>query len=130
MAMQPLLGNTATTAERQRLLEQLKKLDEKDELELQEREALIGKIVVSALKNNKLSHEGFSTFITPLITRKSEAKKLGLEPDSQATSQSVSSDASTLSDVAIGSESELEDEAEVLPVASSYPETSDEDDFA
>ena len=130
MARQPLLGNTATTAERQRLLEQLKKLDEKDELELQEREALIGKIVVSALKNNKLSYEGFSTFITPLITRKSEAKKLGLEPDSQATSQSVSSDASTLSDVAIGSESELEDEAEVLPVASSYPETSDEDDFA
>ena len=130
MARQPLLGNTATTAERQRLLEQLKKLDEKDELELQEREALIGKIVVSALKNNKLSHEDFSTFITSLITRKSEAKKLGLEPDSQATSQSVSSDALTLSDVAIGSESELEDEAEVLPVASSYPETSDEDDFA
>ena len=124
MERQPLLGNTATTAERQRLLEQLKKLDEKDELELQERGALIGKIVVTALKNKKLSHEDFSAFITPLITRKSEAKKLGLESGSQAASPSE------LPDVADEPDVEYEDEDEALQVANSYAETSDEDAFA
>ncbi len=82
MTEQPLLGNSRTTSERQRLLEQLKRLDEKDEQTLQEHESLIGKIVVTSLKNNKLSHEDFTTFLAPLVTKKADAKKLGLSSTS------------------------------------------------
>lgn len=114
MAGQPLLGNSTITSERQRLLEQLKKLDEKDEQTLQEREALIGKVVVTALKSNKLAHEDFAAFIAPLVTKKSDAKKLGLGFSSQASDQDNSSDVST------GSNADDDDELE----PGSEPETS------
>ncbi len=129
MAGLSLLANTSTTAERQRLLEQLKKLEEKDEQALQEREALTGKIVIAALKNEKLSNEDFGAFIAPLITKKPEAKKLGPDSDSQAANLDDSSDASLLSDAKDDAGVKRDEEAEEVPAISGYAQTSDEDDF-
>lgn len=98
MTEQPLLGNSPTASERQRLLEQLKRLDEKDQQTLQERESLIGKIVVTGLKNQKLSHDDFVAFISPLVTKKADAKKLGLSPSSQATDSNSSASFDTTSE--------------------------------
>ncbi len=127
MARESLLGNTSTAAERQRLLEQLKKLDEKDEQALQEREALIGKIVVAALKEDRLSQEDFSGFITPLITKRAEAKKLGLGSRSKAASQS---NGSTHADAEDEAEVGLEDEADLVSGTDGHAQVSDENEFA
>ncbi len=127
MARESLLGNTSTAVERQRLLEQLKKLDEKDEQALQEREALIGKIVVAALKEDRLSQEDFSGFITPLITKQAEAKKLGLGSRSKAANQPSNSAPSDAEDEA---EAGPRDEADLVPGTNGYAQVSDENDFA
>ena len=127
MSDQPLLGNASTTTERQRLLEQLKKLDQKDEQALQEREALIGKIIVAALKSGKLSGEDFSAFLTPLVTKKSEAKKLGLNANSEGVSLTGSLDISPSSASEDEGETELEDDTEATPSTNGYIETEDED---
>ncbi len=114
MTEQPLLGNSPTASERQRLLEQLKRLDEKDEQTLQERESLIGKIVVAGLKSQKLSHNDFVAFISPLVTKKSDAKKLGFTPSFQATDSDSSAGTNTISeddDAQRESESELQTSA-------------------
>ena len=127
MATQPLLGNASTTTERQRLLEQLKKLDQKDEQALQEREALIGKVIVAALKSGKLSGEDFSTFITPLVTKKSEAKKLGLSANSNGATPTESLDISPSSDAQDEDDTELEDDIEAASSTNNHAPTSDED---
>ena len=127
MARESLLSNTSTAAERQRLLEQLKKLDEKDEQALREREALIGKIVVAALKEDRLSQEDFSGFITPLITKRAEAKKLGLGSGSKTASPS---DDPALTDAQDEADVGLEDEAELAPGTNEYAQVSEENEFA
>ncbi len=127
MARESLLSNPSTAAERQRLLEQIKKLDEKDDQALREREALIGKTVVAALKEDRLSQEDFSGFITPLITRRAEAKKLGLNSRSKATSPS---DDLALADAQDEAEVELEDEPDFVPGTNGYAQVSEENEFA
>lgn len=118
MPAQSILGNETTAAERLRLLEQLEELDRKDELALQEREALIGKLIVAAIKNARLSTEDFASFMGPLITKKSDAKKLGLEVGSRASSTSAPDDASPEPSILGTSGSEVTDDTTKTPVSS------------
>lgn len=126
MTDQPLLGNSPTASERQRLLEQLKRLDEKDEQTLQERESLIGKIVVAGLKSQKLSHDDFVAFVSPLVTKKSDAKKLGFTPSFQATDAASSARSNTTpEDDDAQFESESDPQTSASPAA---PNASDDDE--
>ncbi len=126
MTDQPLLGNSPTASERQRLLEQLKRLDEKDEQTLQERESLIGKIVVAGLKSQKLSHNDFVAFVSPLVTKKSDAKKLGFAPSFQVTDAGSSARSNTTSeDDDAQFESKIELQTSAAPIA---PNAVDDDE--
>ena len=76
--MNPLEGTFDEKTKRNEIDRMLKEIESQKHDLAEEQQAVIGKVIFRALGKGLVTHEDFVEFISPLVTRKSDAKKLGI----------------------------------------------------
>lgn len=79
----------SATEKRRELEAKVAQLEQEETREWEIRESIIGKIFGDALRSGKLSGAEFLGILTPLVSRKGDWKKLGVDSVPEPTAQPV-----------------------------------------